>query len=120
MGWRCHVASPFSVLETVMTKATDSASGDLAADLAALRQDVSRLAETLGQVQHQTQAAGTHVSDTVGAAMDAVTNTATDAQRRVLTAGRDIEASVERYPLTAIAIAFGIGLSFGLISRSRG
>jgi ElaB/YqjD/DUF883 family membrane-anchored ribosome-binding protein len=111
----------FSVLETKMTKATDSASGDLAADLAALRQDVSRLAETLGQlVQHQTQAAGTHVSDTVGAAMDAVTNTATDAQRRVLTAGSDIEASVVRHPLTAIAIAFGIGLSFGLISRSRG
>ncbi len=42
-----------------MTSDTEGATGDLAADLAALRQDVARLAETIsGLVQHQTQAAG--------------------------------------------------------------
>ena len=57
-----------------MSKNTE---GDVAADLAALRQDVARLAETIGKVlQHQTQAAGVGASEAVGDAKDKVADTA--------------------------------------------
>jgi hypothetical protein len=47
------------MLEAFVTKNAESAAGDLTADLAALRQDVARLTETIGKlVQHQAQTAG--------------------------------------------------------------
>lgn len=79
-----------------MTEHAEGAAGDFAADLAALRQDVAHLAETLGKlVQHQTQ-------------------------DRFRAASGEIEASIRRNPLTAVLIAFGIGISVGIINRSRG
>ena len=79
-----------------MTKPADGAAGDLAADLAALRQDVAHLAETFGKlVQHQTQ-------------------------DRVRAASSEIEASIVRNPFTAVLIALGIGISVGMMNRSRG
>ena len=79
-----------------MTEHAEGAAGDFAADLAALRQDVAHLAETLSKlVQHQTQ-------------------------DRVLAATGEIEASIRRSPLTAVLIAFGIGISVGIMNRSRG
>jgi len=79
-----------------MTKHAEGAAGDFAADLAALRQDVAHLAETLGKlVQHQT----------------------TD---RVHAASSEIEASISRNPLTAVSVAFGIGIAVGMMNRSRG
>ena len=79
-----------------MTEHAQGAAGDFAADLAALRQDVAHLAETLGKlVQHQTQ-------------------------NRVRAASDEIEAGIRRNPLTAVLIAFGIGISVGIMNRSRG
>ena len=79
-----------------MTKPADGAAGDLAADLAALRQDVAHLAETLSKlVQHQTQ-------------------------DRVRAATSEIEAGIVRNPFAAVLIAFGVGISLGMINRSRG
>jgi ElaB/YqjD/DUF883 family membrane-anchored ribosome-binding protein len=79
-----------------MTEHAEGAAGDFAADLAALRADVAHLAETLGKlVQHQTQ-------------------------DRVRAASGEIEASIRRNPLTAILVAFGIGMSVGMMNRSRG
>jgi hypothetical protein len=72
-----------------MTKSDEGTSGDLATDLAALRQDVAPLA-------------------------------AAAAQTRVCTASGEIQASIERNSLMAVVIAFGIGLSLGLLSRPRG
>ena len=104
-----------------MTQNAESATGDITADLAALREDVTRLAETLnGLVQHQTQAAGTHLSDAVSDARDKIASAAADAQERILAAKSEIEASIERNPLTAVLIALGIGVSIGWFSRSRG
>ena len=104
-----------------MTKNAEGASGDLTADLAALRQDIARLAETMSElVQHQTQAAGLRVSDAVGDARDRIVSTAADAQNRVRAASGEIEARIERNPLTAVLIAFGIGTLLGMMSRSRG
>lgn len=104
-----------------MTKNAEGAAEDLATDLAALRQDVVRLAETIGElVQHQTQAAGVHVSEAVGDARDKIASTAADAQKRIRSAAGEIEASIERNPLTAALIAFGIGMLLGTMARSRG
>jgi ElaB/YqjD/DUF883 family membrane-anchored ribosome-binding protein len=100
-----------------MSKNTE---GDVAADLAALRQDVARLAETIGKVlQHQTQAAGVGVSEAVGDAKDKVADTAAGARDFTRAASGEIEASIERNPLTAVLIAFGVGMWLGMIGRSR-
>ena len=102
-----------------MTETTKGAAGDLAADLAALRQDVARLAATMSElVQHQKQAAGHRLSEAVGDARDRIASTAADAQDRVRAASHEVEASIERNPLTAVLIAFGVGMSLGLLSRS--
>ena len=79
-----------------MTNNAEGASEDLAADLAAVRREVARLADTISKlVQHQT----------------------TD---RVRAARSEIEAIIGRKPLTAVLIAFGIGISLGMTIRSRG
>jgi len=79
-----------------MTEHAEGATGDFAADLAALRQDVAHLAETLGKlVQHQTK-------------------------DRVRAASGEIEASIRHNPLTAVLIAFGSGIVVGMMNRSRG
>jgi ElaB/YqjD/DUF883 family membrane-anchored ribosome-binding protein len=104
-----------------MTKIAEGAAVEFAADLAAVRQDIARLAETMsGLVQHQTRAAGHHVSDAIGDTRDKIATTAADVEKRVRAASSEIEASVERHPLTALLIVFGIGLSIGMLSRSRG
>lgn len=103
-----------------MTKNAEIAAGDLTADLAALRGDLARLTETMSElVQHQTQAAGLRVSEAVGGARDKIASTAADAQNRVRAASGEIEASIERNPLTAVLIALGIGVSLGMLSRAR-
>jgi ElaB/YqjD/DUF883 family membrane-anchored ribosome-binding protein len=100
-----------------MSKNTE---GDVAADLAAIRQDVARLAETIGKVlQHQTRAAGVGVSEAVGDAKDKVADTAAGAREITRAASGEIEASIERNPLTAVLIAFGVGMWLGMIGRSR-
>ena len=104
-----------------MTKNAEGANEDFAKDLTAIREDIAHLTETISKlVQHQTQAIGVRTSDAVGDARDKIANTATDAQDRVRVASGEIEASIERNPLTAVLIAFGIGISVGVISRPRG
>ena len=77
------IAGP-SMLETSMTRTAEDAGGDLTADLAALRQDVARLAETMSElVQHETKAVGIRASAAVGDARDKIASTAADAQNRV-------------------------------------
>jgi ElaB/YqjD/DUF883 family membrane-anchored ribosome-binding protein len=107
-------------LENIMSRSADDSPGDLAADLAALRRDVARLAETMSAlVQQQTQAAGHRVSEAVGDVRDKIASTATDAQDRVRAAGGEIEACIERNPLMSVLIALGVGVSLGLLGRSR-
>ena len=61
-----------------MSKNTE---GDVTAELAAIRQDVARLAETISKLlQHQTQAAGVGASEAVGDAKDRMADTAADAR----------------------------------------
>jgi ElaB/YqjD/DUF883 family membrane-anchored ribosome-binding protein len=105
------------MLEMSMSKNTE---GDVAADLAAIREDVARLAETIGKLfQRQSQAAGVGVSEAVGDARDKIADTAAEARNLTRAASGGLEASVERNPLTAVLIAFGAGIWLGMISRSR-
>jgi ElaB/YqjD/DUF883 family membrane-anchored ribosome-binding protein len=82
-----------------MTKNAEGAAADLTADLAALRQDVARLAETVSDlVRHQMA----------------------DAQENARAAKGQIEASIERNPITAVLIAFCIGMLAGRMNQSHG
>ncbi len=103
-----------------MTRNSESDAGDVIVDLAALRADVARLAETIGELaQHGKQAAGHHFNDAVGDAQDKIASSAAKAQVQFRAAGDNLETSIERNPLMAMAIAFGIGLCFGMINRPR-
>lgn len=104
-----------------MTKTTEGTTGDLAADLSALRQDIARLAETISElVQHQTQAAGHRFSEAVGDVKDKIAGTAANAQNRLGGVTGEIEARIERNPLTAVLIAVVMGMAIGLLRRPGG
>lgn len=104
-----------------MAKSADEVTGDLTADMAALRQDIARLTETVsGLLQHRTQAASMAASDAVEGAKEALAGSAAFVQDRARAASGEIEASIGRHPLTAVMISFAIGMALGMISRSRG
>ena len=103
-----------------MTTSAEATGGDFATDLAALRQDVAHLADTMSTlVQHQKQAAGTRIFEAVGDAKSKFASTTADAQNRVCAASSAMEARIERHPLTSALIALGVGMSVGLLSRWR-
>jgi ElaB/YqjD/DUF883 family membrane-anchored ribosome-binding protein len=107
------------MLETAMTENAEGTAGDFAVDLAALRQDVARLAETVSKlVQQQTQAADQRVSEAVGDAREKIAST--EGQHRICAAASAIETCVGHHPLTSILIAFVVGMSLGPLIRSCG
>ena len=59
------------------------------------------------------------VSDAVEDAKAKISNTAADVKSRVNAAGGEIEASIERHPLTAMLISFGVGMALGVMTRAR-
>ncbi len=104
-----------------MSENIEGATADIAADLAALRRDIAHLAEAMrGLAAVQTQAAGVRLSGAIGDAKSKISNAADDAQNNVRAASGEIEAAIDRNPLTAVVIALGVGIAIGLISRSRG
>ncbi len=103
-----------------MSMNAQPAAGDFTSDIAALRQGVASLADTMSKLmRHQAQAAGERAFGVVGDATDRLAGTAADAQNRVCAAGTAFEAGVARHPLTSTLIALGIGMSLGLLSRWR-
>ena len=104
-----------------MTPNVEGATADIGADLVALRRDIAHLAEAVrGLVEAQTQAAGVRMSDAMGDARSKISHAAADAQNNVRAASGEIEAAIDRNPLTAVLVALGVGMAIGLISRSRG
>ncbi len=100
-----------------MTKSAEGTIADFAADFAALRKDVAQLADVIGQLaQHPTALA----SDAIEEARNKIASTADEAQAQVRAASSEIEANIKRNPLTAVLIAFGIGMALGLATRPRG
>ena len=99
-----------------MTKNAESAIADFAEDFAALRKDVAHLAEAISLlVQHPTQVAG----DAVEGAKNKIASAAEEARHGPRGEQRN-QANIKRNPLTAVLIAFGIGVALGVITRPRG
>jgi ElaB/YqjD/DUF883 family membrane-anchored ribosome-binding protein len=108
------------MLEASMSTNTEGAAENFTADLAALRQDIASMADRLTKlVQHQAQSAGHSVSETVGDVTDKIAGATENAQKSVCAAGQEIEARIERNPMTSVLIAFGVGVSLGLLNRLR-
>ncbi len=103
-----------------MTKPIEEATQDFTADLAALREDITKLTMSVTDL---VRSQATSTADTMLGAVDTarrkMSDTATDAQDRVTAFSSELEATIERNPLTAIGVAVGAGILIGLLSRPR-
>jgi ElaB/YqjD/DUF883 family membrane-anchored ribosome-binding protein len=98
----------------------DDAAAELAANLASLKEDIARLTDTVsGLVRTQTDAAGTALREAMGGARDQFSQAAGQAQESAIGAIADLERRIEKNPLTAVLIAAGVGMIFGMMNRSR-
>jgi len=103
-----------------MTKTTEGTIEDTTAHLVALRQDIARLSESFSALlQNPAPGIAQHDSDAVDDTKAKISSTAADVKSRVNAAGGEIEASIERNPLTAIMISFGVGIALGMMTRVR-
>ena len=100
-----ELSSDFRTLQDDIRKLTNVVS-DLAGDQA----DTTR-----ASLMDQVDRARGHVSRTA----DRFASQASDATDRVRGAGAEIEARIERNPMTAVMIAIVGGLVIGALSRSR-
>jgi ElaB/YqjD/DUF883 family membrane-anchored ribosome-binding protein len=95
-------------------------SQNFAADLAALRDDITKLSSSVTElVRGQASATSDTVFGAVDSARQKLSETASDAKDRLTGAGSDLEATIERNPLIAVLIAMAAGLLIGLMSRAR-
>ena len=100
-----------------MTKSAEITIEDFAENFTALRKDVAHLTEAISQlVHHPKQAAGNAFEEASGK----VATAADQAETYVKATGSEIESNIKRNPLTAVLIAFGVGMALGLITRQRG
>jgi ElaB/YqjD/DUF883 family membrane-anchored ribosome-binding protein len=100
---------------SAVAKATgDALNGIGKTDLESLRADVTKLAQTVGQLlQNQATTTGEQVRSAVGAAGDNLTQTAAVAQDRFMSLEAEVETQIQRNPLAAIGVALGIGVLIG-------
>lgn len=118
-------------------------SRDVANDLSALRRDMARLADTVSSIASQqageARSTARHVSRDVGSTLSdlveqarhllgSVCSTdlgkaggmlASEAGDRLSSANAQVETRIGRNPITSVAVAAGVGLLLGLMSRSR-
>jgi ElaB/YqjD/DUF883 family membrane-anchored ribosome-binding protein len=105
----------------IMAKNPDEPAGDLTAELAALREDIARLTDTVaGIVRHEARAAGAAASSMAAGVADGLSDATEGVRDRAEALGTEIEACIVRYPVSATLIAFGLGVVLGMISRPRG
>jgi ElaB/YqjD/DUF883 family membrane-anchored ribosome-binding protein len=103
-------------------KAANEASGDIQADLQALRDDFAKLAEQVGEIlgakgNAAWQKARSSVDDMVAGAQD-TGREAVDAMREVSDNFVDaIDESIKTRPYTTLAIVAGLGFLFGATWR---
>lgn len=103
-----------------MTKIIEGTIEDTTAYLAALRQDIARLSESVSALlQNPAPGVAQQVSDAVDDAKAKCSSTAADVKSRVNVTGGEIETSIERHPLTAMLISFGVGMALGVMTRAR-
>lgn len=98
---------------------TSSKPEDFAADLAALRDDVTKLTASVSEfIRKQTAAASNTVFDAADNARQRVSDTAGKAQHVVAGASKDLETTIEQNPLSAVFIAMVAGLFIGIFGGS--
>jgi len=101
-------------------KPIKEASENLAADFAALRDDVTKLTSSVTELaRKQASATTSTVMDTVDGARQKLSDTAAEAQNRLREAGSDLEGMIERNPMVAMLAALSAGLMIGMISGAR-
>jgi len=109
--WRIAMAS---------IKPVEDAAQDFSADIAALRDDVTKLTSSVLEfIGSHAAATTTTVADAVDSAKQKISDTASKAQDRVAGTSADLESTIERNPLAAVLIALVAGLLVGLLSRGR-
>ena len=101
-----------------MTRNAEGAAGDVAADLTALRQDVTWRASPIRyaascSIRHRLRAAAS--SKPTG---QRLAGPAVAAQNRICTATGVVQGGIERNPLTTVAVALAVGMLLGLLFRS--
>lgn len=93
-------------------------SSDLAADLAALRDDISQLSTSvLELVQQQAAAAKTQVFGAVDDARQKFADQSADARDRIGALTSDLENTIERNPFAAIFAGALAGFLIGILVR---
>ncbi|SEF11890.1 Membrane-anchored ribosome-binding protein, inhibits growth in stationary phase, ElaB/YqjD/DUF883 family [Rhizobiales bacterium GAS191] len=111
--------SPETITDADSRKAKDAAE-QVANDFEALRHDIAKLTRTVGElVQHQAQRARSQAAEAYDSGRSKLAQSATDAQDKVISLEADLEARIERNPLTALAIAMGVGFAVGMMSQPR-
>jgi ElaB/YqjD/DUF883 family membrane-anchored ribosome-binding protein len=92
----------------------------LAADFAALRDDVTKLTSSVTELaRRQASATTSTVMDTVDGTRQKLSDTTAEAQNRLREAGSDLEGMIERNPMVAILAALSAGLMIGMMSGAR-
>ena len=103
-----------------MSRSIDSLGDNLAADLAAVRKEVTRLVEMVGDfTRERADDAGARVPDVLDDVRGRIASGADEARGRLRTLNGDVVATVGQHPMAALLIAFGVGVSLGLMARRR-
>ncbi|MGH6841803.1 MAG: DUF883 family protein [Methylocella sp.] len=101
-------------------KPVKEASQDLAADVAALRDDFTKLTSSVTELMRiRALTATSTVSDAVDDAQQKFSNGAAEAQHRLRGAASEFEAAIERNPLVAVLTALSAGLLIGMVGGIR-
>ncbi len=90
-----------------MAAKSESSVDELKEEFASLKQDVSKIADTLGKLSGEQV---THGRDRV---RDAAGRARTESRRAVGV----VEDEIRQYPLTSLAAAFGVGYLIGRVLR---
>lgn len=106
----------------------ESPAADVMQDFNQLRADMSRLSDTVAElVKTQTKAAtstltdslsqgGEKISAKISQLGDNARQASDQAQASVRSASHDLEATINHNPVTAVLLAAGVGLIFGILS----
>jgi ElaB/YqjD/DUF883 family membrane-anchored ribosome-binding protein len=104
-------------------------SSDLMRDLGLLREDITKLSESVtSMLSGQAGVATTQLRDAAGEAYETVSQAAgsfsragsglyEDASKRLDTLGSELTGTIQRAPITALAVAAMLGMVYGMIRR---
>jgi len=104
-------------------------SESLTRDLGLLRDDITKLTESVasligdnagaatGQIRDAAGEAYTTMSDAAGSFSRAGTGLYEDVSKRMDTLGTELTTTIQRAPITALAVAAAVGMVYGMIRR---